>query len=72
MLVSRCVYVRTREIYWSPDSRRLCDNRDAPPVAGLRPYCAGAELPVPCMKARISSRVRRPSLFASIALKMRS
>src|SRR5262245_16755272 len=35
-------------------------------------YCCGADLLVPCMKAWISSRVRRPSLFASIALKIRS
>src|SRR5262249_55248498 len=35
-------------------------------------YCCGADLLVPCMKDWISSRVRRPSLFASIALKTRS
>jgi hypothetical protein len=36
------------------------------------PNCCGTALLVPCMKAWISSRVRRPSLFASIALKIRS
>ena len=35
-------------------------------------YCCGADLLVPCTNAWISSRVRRPSLFASIALKIRS
>jgi hypothetical protein len=37
-----------------------------------RSYCCGTDLLVPCMKACISSRVRRPSLLASIALKIRS
>jgi hypothetical protein len=34
-------------------------------------YCRGTDLLVSCMKAWISSSVRRPSLFASIALKCR-
>jgi hypothetical protein len=39
---------------------------------GDSPYCRGIDLVAPCMKACISSRVRRPSLLASIALKIRS
>jgi hypothetical protein len=35
-------------------------------------YCLGTDLVAPCMKACISSRVRRPSLLASMALKIRS
>jgi hypothetical protein len=35
-------------------------------------YWRGAGVPVPCMKAMISSSVSLPSLLASIALKMRS
>jgi hypothetical protein len=38
----------------------------------VSPYCRGTDLVVPCMKACISSGVRRPSLLLSIALKMRS
>jgi hypothetical protein len=37
-----------------------------------RAYCRGTDPLAPCMKAWISSRVRRPSLLASIALKIRS
>jgi putative SOS response-associated peptidase YedK len=35
-------------------------------------YCCGTDLMVPCMNACISSRVSRPSLLVSIALKIRS
>ncbi len=38
----------------------------------LRGYCLEAGLPVPRMKSCISSSVTKPSLLASIALKMRS
>jgi len=41
-------------------------------LAVKRPYCGGVDLLVPCINACISSGVRRPSLLASIALKMRS
>ena len=57
-------------------NRVLMRHSKQPPYS-IRPsarasYCCGADLLVPCMKAWISSRVRRPSLFASIALKIRS
>ena len=35
-------------------------------------YCRGTDLLAPCMKAWISSKLRRPSLFASIPLNIRS
>jgi len=41
-------------------------------VFAMRGYCLEAGLLVPRMKSCISSRVTKPSLFASIALKMRS
>lgn len=47
------------------------DLQDVPGSAsGFVHYCWGMELP--CMKACISSNVRPPSLFKSIALKIRS
>ena len=54
------------------DEARSMPNLTLPPLSAWSPYCYGTDLLVPCMKVSISSRVRRPSLLASIPLKMRS
>jgi hypothetical protein len=63
----------------SGSTRSLCAPRwlDNGRVSGVGrstglSYCCGAELLVPCMNACISSKVSRPSLLLSIALKIRS
>jgi hypothetical protein len=58
--------VHLKWIAWRAPHQDLYDR------SPLKPYCRETDLLVPCMKAWISSWVRRPSLLVSIALKMRS
>ena len=70
-LVEADICGATRDVCFGPKADITLPSRNKRD-RGLRSYCWGAGVLVPRMKFCISSRVTKPSLLVSIALKMRS